>query len=134
MKDTIARVLYPSLVLVVVLLFWQWGAERAMFPAYILPAPSLIGSRAAATIPLMFNHAVVTTTEIFCGFILALILGVMLAWMLAHVRVFEQAFYPWLVFVQVLPKVALGPLLVVWAELDFLRRCWSPFCSRSFRS
>jgi NitT/TauT family transport system permease protein len=120
MRDIVPRIVYPILVFVVVGSFWQLGAERSLFPAYILPAPSIIALRLSSTTSLMVWHALVTTEEILCGFILAIVVGVCLAWMLAYVRVFEQAFYPWLVFVQVLPKVALGPLLVVWLGVGFL--------------
>ena len=112
------------MVLVILLLLWQWGADRSLFPSYILPAPSVVAMRTAATLPVMFGHAVVTTMEILLGFALAVVCGVFLAWMIAFVRVFEQAFYPWLVFIQVLPKVALGPLLVVviaaWVVIGYL--------------
>jgi len=127
MNDIAARIIYPALLFVVFVLLWQWGAQRSLFPAYILPAPSAIAFRVAATVPIMFGHAVVTITEILCGFILAIFAGVFLAWMLAYVRVFEQAFYPWIVFIQVLPKVALGPLLVVWLGVGFLPKALVSF-------
>ena len=120
MNDKIATVGYPTAVLIVVLALWQWGADKSLFPSYILPAPSVVALRTSATISVMFEHAVVTTMEILLGFALAVVLGVFLAWMIAYVRIFEQAFYPWLVFIQVLPKVALGPLLVVWMGIGFL--------------
>lgn len=120
MNDTIAKIAYPTLVFIVLVALWQWGADRALFPAYVLPAPSTVALRTVSTASIMFGHAVLTTTEILCGFILAMFLGVFLAWMIAHIRIFEQAFYPWLVFVQVLPKVALGPLLVVWVGVGFM--------------
>jgi NitT/TauT family transport system permease protein len=127
MKDIVLRVVYPGLVFIVLVLAWQLGAQRGLFPAYILPAPSAIALRMSSTMPVMFGHAIVTTTEILCGFVLSILLGVFLAWMLAHVRVFEQAFYPWLVFIQVLPKVALGPLLVVWLGVGFLPKALVSF-------
>ncbi len=127
MQDVVARVAYPILVFIILVLLWQWGAERALFPAYILPAPSTIALRTATTVPVMFGHAIITTFEVACGFVLAIVCGVFLAWMLAHVRVFEQAFYPWLVFIQVLPKVALGPLLVVWLGVGFLPKALVSF-------
>src|SRR6185312_4203537 len=120
MSNAIARIVYPTLVFLVMIGLWQWGADRALFPAYILPAPSEVATRMSSTLPIMLGHALVTTWEILIGFILAMLLGVLLAWLIAHIRVFEQAFYPWLVFVQVLPKVALGPLLVVWVGVGFL--------------
>ncbi len=127
MHDLVARIVYPILVFIALVAAWQWGASSELFPAYILPAPSTIALRAAATLPIMFGHAVVTTMEILCGFVLAVMFGVLLAWMLAHIRIFEQAFYPWLVFIQVLPKVALGPLLVVWIGVGFLPKALVSF-------
>jgi NitT/TauT family transport system permease protein len=127
MPDVVARLVYPVLVLIIVVLLWQWGADRSLFPAYILPAPSTIALRVVATAPLLLGHAIVSAVEILCGFILAIVFGVLLAWLLAHVRVFEQAFYPWIVFVQVLPKVALGPLLVVWLGIGFLPKALVSF-------
>jgi NitT/TauT family transport system permease protein len=120
MNDKLAKILYPTAVLILVMALWQWGADRSLFPSYILPAPSEVALRTQATFSVMLDHAAVTTMEIILGFALALVLGVLLAWLIAFVRVFEQAFYPWLVFIQVLPKVALGPLLVVWMGVGYL--------------
>jgi len=120
MNDKLARIVYPTMVLIAVVALWQWGANKSLFPSYILPAPSVVALRTATTFQIMLTHAAVTTMEILLGFALAVVLGVFLAWMIAFVRVFEQAFYPWLVFIQVLPKVALGPLLVVWMGVGFL--------------
>jgi len=114
MTDGLAKIGYPTIVLVLIIALWQWGADKSLFPSYILPAPSAVALRTSTTFFVMLDHAAVTTVEILLGFGLAVILGVFLAWAIAHVRIFEQAFYPWLVFIQVLPKVALGPLLVVW--------------------
>lgn len=120
MNDSIARILYPTIVFVLMVALWQWGADKSLFPSYVLPAPSEVAARTSATMDVMFGHAVVTTLEILLGFALAVVFGVLLAWMIAHSRLFEHAFYPWLVFIQVLPKVALGPLLVVWIGIGFL--------------
>jgi NitT/TauT family transport system permease protein len=120
MNDRVARILYPAIVFALMIAVWQWGADRSLFPAYVLPAPSEVANRTIATWSVMAGHAVVTTLEILLGFALAMLLGVVFAWLIAYSRLFEQAFYPWLVFIQVLPKVALGPLLVVWIGVGFL--------------
>jgi NitT/TauT family transport system permease protein len=127
MKETITRIAYPGAVFLVFIALWQFGADQLLFPAYVLPAPSAIAARMAVTFWPMLGHALITTEEILCGFVLALISGVILALLLAHIRTFEKAFYPWLVFVQVLPKVALGPLLVVWVGIGFLPKALVSF-------
>jgi NitT/TauT family transport system permease protein len=120
MYDKAARILYPTIVFALMIAMWQWGAEKSLFPSYVLPAPTLVIARTIATMNVMLGHALVTTFEIASGFAMAVVFGVLLAWLIAHSKLFEQAFYPWLVFVQVLPKVALGPLLVVWIGVGFL--------------
>jgi NitT/TauT family transport system permease protein len=120
MSSNLSKFIAPLIVLIVVLGLWHWSAERSLVPSYILPAPTIVMDRLLGTLPLMLSFSVITGIEILVGFGLAVLLGVVFAWLIAHVRLFEDAFYPWLVFVQVVPKVALGPLLVVWMGVGFL--------------
>jgi NitT/TauT family transport system permease protein len=120
MRRPLSKLIAPLVVLIVVLALWHWSAERSLIPSYVLPAPTVVLERLLSTIPLMLSYSLVTTIEILVGFGLAVVLGVIFAWLIAHVQLFEDAFYPWIVFVQVVPKVALGPLLVVWMGVGFL--------------
>lgn len=120
MKDVVARVVGPIVVGVFVVVCWQWGSDSGLFPVYILPSPITIAGRLWITAPVLVVHVLVTANEIICGFVIAVVVGIFLACLLAYVRLFDQVFYPWLVFVQVLPKVALGPLIVVWLGIGFL--------------
>jgi NitT/TauT family transport system permease protein len=110
---------YPSILFVVTIVAWEFGARTGWFPAYILPAPTAIFDRLIKTSGLLFHHAVVTTLEIVIGFAVAVVVGVVLAVFIVLVRAVYQSVYPWLVFVQVIPKVALGPLLAVWLGFGF---------------
>lgn len=76
-------------------------------------------TRIGATFTTMLGHMVVTAGEIIGGFILAVIVGILLAAAIVFVRFIERAIYPWLVVVQVVPKVALGPLLLIWLGFGF---------------
>ena len=105
------------LIFIVVMLLWEAGARGGLFPAYVLPAPSAIARRLAETIGLLGGHMLVTAGEIVGGFALALVVGVLLAAAIVFVPFVERAVYPWLVVVQVIPKVALGPLLIIWLGL-----------------
>lgn len=120
MPDAVGRVVYPVLLLLAILAAWTWCARAGFFPAYVLPSPDDIVERLLTTVSLMAMHTATTTYEVLCGFILAIVVGIALAWLIAHVKVFKQAFYPWLIFIQVVPKVAIGPLLVVWIGVGFL--------------
>ncbi|HUA55278.1 MAG TPA: ABC transporter permease [Candidatus Sulfotelmatobacter sp.] len=111
---------YPALIFVVLVAGWEAGARAGLFPRYLLPAPSDVLARCLTTADLMGWHALMTCDEIVVGFVLAASVGVLLAAVIVFVRPFEQAIYPWLVVVQVVPKVAIGPLLVVWLGIGFL--------------
>jgi NitT/TauT family transport system permease protein len=108
-----------AIIFVVVCALWEAGARAGIYPPYILPAPSAIVARIGGTMGIMLGHLVVTAGEIVGGFILAVVVGVLLAGAIVFVRFIERAIYPWLVVVQVIPKVALGPLLLVWLGFGF---------------
>jgi NitT/TauT family transport system permease protein len=111
---------YPVLIFVILIAGWETGARASLFPRYLLPAPSDILVRCLSTADVMVWHSLATTSEIIIGFLLAAAIGVLLAAVIVFVKPFEQAIYPWLVVVQVVPKVAIGPLLVVWLGIGFL--------------
>jgi NitT/TauT family transport system permease protein len=118
---------YPSALFVLSVVFWELGARLGWFPSYLLPAPTVIFERLIKTVGLLSHHAVVTSAEILLGFAIAVMVGVLLAVVIVFVRAVDRAIYPWLVFVQVIPKVALGPLLVVWLGFGFLPKVLMAF-------
>lgn len=102
------------LAFVVLCALWEAGARAGLYPPYILPAPSAIALRLTETAGLLWGHMLVTVAAILGGFALAVVVGVVLAAAIVFVPFVDRAVYPWLVVVQVVPKVALGPLLVIW--------------------
>ena len=61
-----------------------------------------------------WGNITVTGTEIFAGYFLALAVGVALALAFTWSRTLEAFFMPLLVSLNMIPKVALGPLIIVW--------------------
>lgn len=57
----------------------------------------------------------VTLLEIVIGFGIAALVGTILAVLVVEVRLFEQLFMPLIIALQSLPKVALAPLILIWA-------------------
>jgi NitT/TauT family transport system permease protein len=56
----------------------------------------------------------ITITETLGGFFSALVVGVVLGTLLGKVQLLEWAFKPFIVTLQLVPKVALAPLFVLW--------------------
>lgn len=59
-------------------------------------------------------NAWVTTKEILIGFAVAVVVSVPLALGIAYSRMMENAVYPVVVFLQIIPKIAIAPLFIIW--------------------
>lgn len=95
-----------------------WKAYVVWFDVshFMLPPPEDVGR---ATLGLLgqgetWHHTWVTTKEIVGGFVLAIVFGVATGLVLAEFRVLERALSPLLIALQVMPKVAIIPLLLLW--------------------
>ena len=67
-----------------------------------------------------WSNIAVTATEIFVGYFLALTVGVALALVFTWSKALESFFMPLLVSLNMIPKVALGPLIIVWFKYGVL--------------
>ncbi|MBN9111678.1 MAG: ABC transporter permease [Pseudonocardia sp.] len=108
--------LVGALVTVVVVLGAWTVATAAGVSALVLPP---LGSVAAAFVtlvraPVTWAQVGVTATEIVGGFGIALVAGIVVGVALGRLRWLEQAARPALVAFQVIPKVALVPIFVLW--------------------
>jgi NitT/TauT family transport system permease protein len=106
--------------LVVVLVGWEATTRGGLIAPYLLPAPSTIAVRLAGSWNVLVPHTLVTTFEIVIGFLLAVVGGIFLAIATAYVPFFERSVYPWIVASQAIPKVAVGPLFVLWLGFGLL--------------
>src|SRR5207237_6717157 len=65
--------------------------------------------------PLYLYHSWITFYEMVAGFLLAAVVGVFLAVLIVYSRVVRNMIYPQIVVLQIVPKVAIAPLLLIWA-------------------
>ena len=84
-------------------------------PSFIVPAPSVILAEAVTRRHLYLYHSWVTFYEMVIGFLLAALVGVVLAVVIVYSRVIRNMIYPQIVVLQIVPKVAIAPLLLIWA-------------------
>ncbi len=109
-----AIALPPALTFLIVLALWE-GAVRALaVPAFLVPPPSAVlgalwKERAA------LGSSLFTTAEGAClGFLLSASLGSALGVLFSLSRWLERGLYPYALFLQTVPIVAVAPLLVLW--------------------
>ena len=119
LADTIAD--YPSsrwagpiLVHALVIALWQLVADHGGLPQYILPSPTETLATLFEPRNRWIENTLVTATEIFGGFLLAVVIGVGIALLFSWSRLTLMLLMPLLVSLNMIPKVALGPLIIVW--------------------
>jgi NitT/TauT family transport system permease protein len=114
MNDTPRRYTLAILAHVLLIAAWYLFVEIGKVPKYVMPSPqATIGALFTGNYP-WWPNIYVTCVEIFGGYILAVLVGVGLALSFSWSRIWEDAMMPLLVSLNMIPKVALGPLIIVW--------------------
>ncbi|OLU35426.1 ABC transporter permease [Pseudomonas sp. PA27(2017)] len=108
--------LYPLTSLAVLILIWDLSVRLLEIPDYLLPAPltvyqALAGGFADGS---LWPHIGVTLGETLSGYAIGCLLAITLGALLAESQTFERFVYPLLIGLQATPKVALGPIILVW--------------------
>lgn len=104
----------PLLLAAAVVLLWEIGVRAGNVPSVILPPPSAIALIIIDKFDILMRHAIPTVLESAGGFLIASVLGIALAILLSYSRIAREALYPNLVFFQLIPKIALAPLFIIW--------------------
>lgn len=104
----------PTLALVALFVAWETIVRLARIPSYLLPTPSSIFGYTASHLGLLWPHALATITSTLLGFVAAVIVGILLAIAIVWSTIFEDAIYPLIVITQVIPKVAIAPIIIIY--------------------
>ncbi|MFQ5692207.1 MAG: ABC transporter permease [Nitrospinota bacterium] len=121
------RSVMPVGIALALLIFWQVWVQTQNVAEAILPTPLKIIDTIILRADLLLDHTWPTTIECLIGFGLAVGTGVGLGILLALSRFVRNGIYPLIVAFQVVPKVALAPLFIVWFGLGTLSRTMLAF-------
>ena len=93
---------------------WYLVVVNAHIPSFIMPTPVATVATLGGANYGWISNTLVTASEIFGGYFLAVIVGVFIAIVFSWSSTAEDAVMPLLVSLNMIPKVALGPLFIVW--------------------
>src|SRR5687768_4831379 len=99
---------------VAVVLLWYFWVEFGDVPSYVMPNPVDTVLSIGIHEYNWVRNTLITTAEVFIGYGLAVIVGVGLALLFSWSRLLHSAFMPLIISTNMIPKVALGPLFLVW--------------------
>lgn len=103
-------------ILLAVLLIWEVGADLNWFDPFILSSPTRVFATVArlSADGSLWLHIGTTLLETVLGFLLGTVLGALFAVLLWWLPKLNRILDPYLVVLNALPKIALGPVLIVW--------------------
>jgi NitT/TauT family transport system permease protein len=98
---------------VAVVIAWHFWVVLGDVPSYVMPRP-LDALRSLGSDYNWVHNTLITASEVFGGYLLAVVVGVGLAMLFSWFKVMEATLMPLVVSLNMIPKVALGPLFIVW--------------------
>jgi NitT/TauT family transport system permease protein len=109
------RSIIPALIpLVVVTAIAEIAVREGWVKSYLVPAPSSILRALIESRQELFGAVLTTSASALAGFLLSTAAGMAIAVFLSSSRAIQKAFYPYAVFFQTVPIIAIAPLLVIW--------------------
>ena len=108
------QVLPPALGLALLLGAWSWLAASGLVRPRMLPAPGRVWETLERSIGVLLEQAQPTLWASVAGIVAAALLGIGLGIAVSFSRRLMQAIYPTIVFFQLIPKVALAPVFLIW--------------------
>lgn len=103
-------------ILVLILGLWELCAHFKLIDPFITSSPSRVIKTIAELYEggKLFYHVGVTLMETLIGFLIAVVLGYGVAVLLYMSDSVRKIFEPYIVVLNSLPKIALGPLIIIW--------------------
>ncbi len=108
------RLAYPAIGLVLIVAAWHFYVVLFKIHPVVMPSPGSVLDSIAKNWSLLLRESWTTFLECIYGFSLAVVVGIMLAVIVTSSRTLNQMFYPILIAMQSIPKVAIAPIVLVW--------------------
>ncbi len=108
--------LFQFLILIVFLIVWQLLSDYKIINPFIFSSPikvieTIINLHNSGD---LYNHILITVWETLISFVLGTLLGILIASIMWWNKFLAKIIDPYLTVLNSLPKVALGPILIIW--------------------
>ena len=110
----ISRIIYPAISVMFFLSIWELLVWFFEVPLWLVPKPTDFLNRFFSDFSLIANHGVATSVTIIGGFLLGIFVAVPLALLIVSSNSLQRGLYPVIVFLNIMPKTVIGPILIVW--------------------
>lgn len=108
------RILPPLIPMLLAIAISEVAVRQGWIASYLVPTPSAVLMAMINSRVELWQAFLKTSSGALLGFALSTTLGVAIAVLLSSSRRIQRAFYPYAVFFQTVPIIAIAPLLVIW--------------------
>lgn len=116
----LARTALPPLVLfVIVAVVWERVVVAYEIKPYLLPSPLAVGKALVHDASVLGHAVVYTGSAALLGFGASLVIGTAIAFAFSQSPMLRSSGYPYFIFLQTVPIVAIAPLIVRWCGNGF---------------
>lgn len=112
-KHNLVIRLYQVLILVIFIILWQVLSDFKIINPFIYSSPKLV-LKTIMKIPDLYLHIFTTIYETLISFLLGTFIGIIIASILWLNSTIKKVVDPYLTILNSLPKVALGPIIIIW--------------------
>lgn len=103
-------------IFIIFIILWQYLSNKKIINTFLFSSPKLIINTITTLFKSnnLFNHINITIYETLISFTLSILIGIIIASVLWWNKYLYKIFDPYLTIINSLPKVALGPILIIW--------------------
>lgn len=116
-RYNIAVILTQIAIITFLFIIWEVLARNEIINTFFYSSPSKIITTIKNLFQTnsLFNHIYITIYEVILSFLIATIIGLLISTLLWWNKFLSKVMDPYLTILNSLPKVALGPLIIIWA-------------------
>jgi len=113
-RSVTKTLLAPLIPFVLLTLIAEFLVREGFVRAYLFPAPSAVLRAMIDSRVELLQALLSTSVGSLVGFVMSALTGIAIAVLLSSSRGVQRAFYPYAIFFQTVPLIAVAPLLVIW--------------------
>ncbi len=119
MKRSLQVILPPIVLFAIVIAAWHFAVIGWEIKPYLVPKPMRVWETTIANWRELLGAFGLTAAAASCGFLASLLIGTVIACVFSQSSLIRRSCYPYAIFWQTVPIVAIAPLIVVWFGTGF---------------
>jgi NitT/TauT family transport system permease protein len=120
MKQRALTVLNALAVFAALVVLWQIVLWVFRVPPFMLPSPWAVVKAVGARLPSLLDSLAITAEESAGGLVASVVVGVLVGLIFAQYRWVRKMLYPYTLLLQIVPIIAIAPLILLWVKAGTL--------------